>query len=404
MDFTVTGTAGDARTGHLTVNDKELSTPHLFPVVNFYCGGISSSLYGGGIFRTIKEFLINHPRVAYGNDFSEYFQGIMTSIASLTDFNISEDRFYDYLSTPIPTRSEFETFDGVLFVDSGGYKILQKGGLHGSNFSLKVEQETAYSLQRAFGGDIVVNLDHPISPDDEFHERCQKAGRTAAYITEFTALSDASTEARYLTIHGYNKSMIERFFTTVEQSLEVDLARAFDGIALGSLVPKKDDTNALIEAVTAVRDVLTERNLDHLPLHVLGISGRAIPLLVALGVDSFDSSSYLHAAINGQYKTSFFDSVHIDDATFTDCGCPVCQTADLRDAMNGNETYQKDILGPVAVHNLIVQQNELAEMRRQITKHGKDAFVDYLEAAYRDQPDRRKYAYRVIDNRFKSYF
>ena len=71
--------------------------------------------------------------------------------------------------------------------------------------------------------------------------------------------------------------------------------------------------------------------------------------------------------------------------------------------MDGNETYQKDILGPVAVHNLIVQQNELAEMRRQINKQGKDAFVDYLEAAYRDQPDRRKYAYRLIENRFKSY-
>jgi len=31
--------------------------PNLLPVVNFYAGGTDASLYGGGIHRTIKEFM-----------------------------------------------------------------------------------------------------------------------------------------------------------------------------------------------------------------------------------------------------------------------------------------------------------------------------------------------------------
>ncbi len=380
-----------------------LQTPHLLPVVNFYCGGTRNSLYGGGIFRTIKEFLSSHPETVHGRDYSEFFKGVMSSVAALTDFNITQERYLDYLGTPIRDRVEFSDFDGGLFVDSGGYKILQKGGLSGSNFDLNVSQKAVYGIQRAFGGDILVNLDSPLSPNDDYETRVQKTEQTAEYVREFLALTTRE-ESRYLTIHGHNRTMIDRFLTTVEHTLNRPLKGTFDGFALGSLVPYKDDMGTLIEAVTAAKKELADRDLGDLPLHVFGISGRVLPLLVALGVDSFDSASYLHAAINGKYSTSLFDTVPLSQAIFDDCHCPVCETEALRSDMRGNTRYQKDVLGPVAVHNLAVQQFELKKIREVLQTGDQDRFRSYLEEMYRDRPASRKFAYRTINKTLEPYF
>ncbi|WMT10282.1 hypothetical protein NP511_22540 (plasmid) [Natrinema thermotolerans] len=86
IDFEVTSRAGDARAGSLSIRDTVIETPNLFPVLNFYGGGTINSNYGGGIHRTIKEFLIGHERIN-GGDYSKFFDGVMTSVSSLTDYN-----------------------------------------------------------------------------------------------------------------------------------------------------------------------------------------------------------------------------------------------------------------------------------------------------------------------------
>lgn len=404
--FEVKATAGDARVGNLSIKDTEIATPNLFPVTSFFGGGREQALFGGGIHRTIKEFMTGAEAIG-GGDYSDFFDGAMMSVASLTDFNISRERYEDYVSAPIKDRAAFAPFDGMLFIDSGGFKFLGEGGLDGRDFEVEINQKTAFDIQRRLGGDILVNLDRPIEPGDSYEERVEKAQQTAENAAEFLRLSADYECARYLTVHGYNYSMIDTFLDQLTDVLGTHIVRtAFDGIALGSLVPKKDNKSELISAVSECKEVLRDYGFDDLPFHVLGISGSSIPLLVALGVDTFDSSSYLQSAINGKYSQSLLQSAPLDDLTeedFDSCSCPVCSTPALVAQMQGDAKYQKDILGPVAMHNLIIQKREVKEIRSRIRADGTEAVIDYIEATVGRHKSTRQFAHQVVNKSLGGY-
>ena len=141
-----------------------------------------------------------------------------------------------------------------------------------------------------------------------------------------------------------------------------------------------------------------------MPFHVLGISNSSIPLLTALGVDTFDSMAYLHAAINGKYHKSLLEDVSYDEANFEECGCPVCSDSDLVDRMQGNAEYQKDILGPVAMHNLIIQKREVADIRNRIVEDGRDGLIEYFDETVARNDRTRKVAHRVVNEYLGGYF
>jgi 7-cyano-7-deazaguanine tRNA-ribosyltransferase len=404
FNFEVSATAGDARTGALKINDTTLQTPNLFPVINFYAGGTKQSVYGGGIHRTLKEFMIGAERIGV-EPLNEFFDATMMSVASLTDYNLSKNRYEAYLETPIKQRELFKPFDGLIFADSGGYKFLNNAEIDGSDFEVTMNQETVYTIQKALGSDIIVNLDHPIAPDDSHRERVQKAEKTAENIHRFLTLTRDFEGAKFLTLHGYNYSMMNEFLDIITDNVAAGILReGFDGIALGSLVPKKDDRNALIQAVTDCREVMADWDVQDWPLHVLGISSGAIPILAALGADTFDSSTHLHNAINGKYNLSLMDRVPIDEADFSKCDCPVCQSDLLVDRMNGNTDYQKDILGPVAMHNMIIQKRELADVRERIEQEGTEALIRYMEETFSGDKTMRKYAHQVVNQSLGGYF
>lgn len=402
--FEVAATAGAARSGTLSISNATLETPNLFPVINFYGGGTKRSLFGGGVHRTMKEFMVGADAVN-GLDCSEYFDAVMVSVASLTDYELSRERLESYLSKPIKSREAFEAFDGTIFVDSGGFKFLHEDAIEGNRFEMAVDQEVAFDIQKQLGGDIIVNLDQPITRDDSFTKRRQKARKTARNAAEFIRLSSNYDGSRYLTLHGYNYSMIDTFLTQLQQVLGTKIGQsAFDGIALGSLVPLKDNKQMLVTAVQDCQQVLEDHGYDDLPFHVLGISGSSIPLLAALGVDSFDSASYLHAAINGKYYTSISNSTPLDEVDFAECDCKVCSDPEMVKRMKGNAEFQKDILGPVAMHNLILQKRELQKIRTRIRDEGADGMVSYLDETVARKDRTRKVAHRVVNESLGGYF
>ncbi|WP_224333541.1 tRNA-guanine transglycosylase [Haloprofundus halobius] len=403
-NFDVKSTIGDARSGTLRIKDTELETPNLLPVLNFYAGGLARSLYGGGIHRTMKEFMTGDDVIG-GGDYSEYFDGVMTSVGSLTDYNISRERYEDYIAEPVKEREVFEEFNGTLFLDSGGFKFLGGYELDGSNFEVEIDQAKIFEIQQRMGGDIIVNLDRPIAPDDDYETRVEKARRTAENVVEFLNLSEGTMSARFLTLHGYNYSMLDTFLGEIDDIVGASRVHdEFDGVALGSLVPLKDNKGRLIDAIQDCRSILKDWGFDDLPLHVLGISSSAIPLLAAVGADSFDSSSYLHSAINGKYNTSLTGSKSIDEVDFSKCNCPVCSNEVLVSRMKGNAEYRKDELGPVAMHNLIVQKREVAYIRDCIRSPGTDDLIEYLESTLGQNKSMRLFAHRVVNESLGGYF
>jgi queuine/archaeosine tRNA-ribosyltransferase len=146
-----------ARAGTININGRELETPHLFPVMCFYCGGLEGAKFGGGIYRNIKEEFL--PR----KDFSNIFQGVMTSISHLADFHVTKKKLENiYLAKTI---HEWFDFDGVLFVDSGGFKLFKNGAIKCTDFEIKPDPKEILNLQEKFGGDIIATLDYPIHPE-----------------------------------------------------------------------------------------------------------------------------------------------------------------------------------------------------------------------------------------------
>jgi len=147
----------------------------------------------------------------------------------------------------------------MLFLDSGGFKFLNSDEIDGSDFEVEIDQRTIYEMQQKMGGDMIVNLDHPIAPDDDYDTRIEKARKTGANIAEFVEISSDFEGARYLTLHGYNYSMMDAFLDEITDAVPLEiLQETFDGVALGSLVPKKDNRDALITAVTDCRQIMRD--------------------------------------------------------------------------------------------------------------------------------------------------
>ncbi|WP_372478929.1 tRNA-guanine transglycosylase [Halomicrobium sp. HM KBTZ05] len=383
-----------------------METPNLFPVINFYGGGTSNSVYGGSAHRSIKE-LINGAERMCGLSCSDAFPGAMMSVGSLTDYGISKKRLEDYLDETIHQRPEFHGFDGILFTDSGGYKNLTKGGLDGSDFEIELDQERVFKMQKQLGGDILINLDYPILESDSDAERREKARDTAENAVEFLELAEDSDfdGAKYLSVHGFYYSQLETFMSVLTETFgTIDIENAFDGIALGSLVPKKDNKGDLIRAVRDCREVMAEYGLESLPLHVLGISSSAIPLLVAVGADTFDSSSYIHGAVNGKYYKSLAQKKPVQDVDLTECPCPICSSPEFRSRIRGDVEYDKDRIGPLAVHNQYVQQRELVNIRDAIEQPGTDGLVQYIEDSVGRNRRLRRQAHQVVEEHLGGYF
>jgi hypothetical protein len=72
--------------------------------------------------------------------------------------------------------------------------------------------------------------------------------------------------------------------------------------------------------------------------------------------------------------------------------------------MKGNTKYQKDKLGPVAMHNLIIQKREVARVRKCIEEPGTDGLIEYLETELGTDKSMRKFAHRVVNDSLGGYF
>jgi len=87
---------------------------------------------------------------------------------------------------------------------------------------------------------------------------------------------------------------------------------AFDGIAIGGLVPRLHDFDTVLRIVDAVRAVEPDK-----PLHVFGVGKPSIvEVLFGKGVQSVDSSSYVKLAADGRLWGQ--PDLHLPDASQTD--------------------------------------------------------------------------------------
>ncbi|MFH8039245.1 MAG: tRNA-guanine transglycosylase [Candidatus Aenigmatarchaeota archaeon] len=361
------------RISKIKINGKILETPFLFPVLAFFCGGNEKSYLGGGIYRHIKEKFLTNEK------FRRYFFGVMTSIAQLNDFNITKKKLEKYTSKTI---HEWFNFNGILFVDSGGYKLLTNGKIKGKDFEIRTAEEVLY-YQLKFGADILVSLDYPISPNlpkNEIEKRIKFSINNAIFLLE----NKPKKTLTYIAVHGYSqkdlKLYMERLLNGLEKS-NVSLKK-IDGIALGSLVPIRRDSLKILEIVRACKEVLHEFSLDVLPLHIFGISGTLMPLLILMGADTFDSGTYLHLGIEGIYLKKGLKRVERKKISKNLCNCEICSNKNYFSLIKNSERIDSLVASLIAMHNLVVFNEELQLIKEIVKDYDENRLIKFIQNRY----------------------
>jgi tRNA-guanine family transglycosylase len=240
----------------------------------------------------------------------------------------------------------------IIFADSGGFDFQEE----------EVDTTPAKTLetQRELDADIFGTVDIPLSRDNRNAENQRRINQSIEFALEASDRHDGE-EILLASVHGYDPETIRNSIGHLEEEGE------FDGYAIGSLVPIRTD----YEKVTKI--ILSARRATDKHIHTYGLGGVTYqPLLLYLGVDSFDSSAFIRSAGKRNYLMPGFGGeplTNIDDLAYLPCACPVCSSKSF-------ETIRAD-RDLLAKHNLWALALELRRFRyMQSSGEDLEAYLD----------------------------
>jgi tRNA-guanine family transglycosylase len=382
------------RRGVIATPAGQIQTPALLPVANLIGGTTPES---GGIWRYMRRHLFQ----------SDTVQGIMFQTMTFLDYNLTPDNLEDWREKPLKQHFEESdvepSFNQPLFVDSGGFKLMnsttfgqppEEGGSE-NDWGIYTNPESILKLQLDYGADIVATLDFPIPQNLNREEATERMKRSIDNAVECLQMLDddelrvewgvEETPSVYVAIHGHSYEDVNWYVSRFLDRAE-ELDEAFEGFALGSLVPLSNSPDILVDIVQGAKDAIPEERYDDIALHVFGISGRLCPLLSLLGVDTFDSANYLKAARNKSFiHPKTWRRTKLSDWDETDCQCRACQDIffdDMRHALLESDVSYRPIEGKhgthfkseyyaqIAYHNFELYSRQMQEVRDAINNGG----------------------------------
>ncbi len=346
--FEVKATDLAGRIGRLRTKSGVLETPALLPVVHPYRQTVSPKL--------IREL---------------GFHGVMTN-AYLAMRHYGEEVRRKGIHSVIG-------FDGVVMTDSGGYQVLEYGGVD-------VAPDGMARFQEEIGSDIAVVLDRPTGSqvsrryaEETVEETLKAAEQTLAVRSRGDVLWTGPIQGGV-------------YLDLVERSAEETVKMGFDVYALGSPTEVMEAYNfkLLMDMVMAAKQRLPVAK----PLHLFGAGHPlTIPLAVALGCDIFDSASYMLYAREDRYLTDS-GTVRLKDLSYLSCVCPVCVSHSPKDLL---EQEREERCVHLAVHNLHVLVKAVKESKEAIHE---GRLLEHLGAKARCHP-RLWEAYRGLGGYFE---
>ena len=272
-------------------------------------------------------------------------------------------------------------YNAPLFLDSGGFKLLYNTGLDLTEFGIEKETEAddILALQEDFGGEIFASLDYPLPPGLERSEAEKRMNLSLENACRAATLLSAKAQPPFLYVccHGQSQSDIEAYVRRVFDRL-TGVLPAF-GLAIGSLVPLRGkQDSAVLERICGVLSAIPDSARQHTPIHAFGVSGELAPILAFMGIDSFDSTSYIQAARGLNYADPLTRAkrklMELDELT---CTCRICSEVSL-DEMQGalmeeasykktsSGKYKSEYYAAIALHNFELEAELLSRMTRAI--------------------------------------
>ena len=318
------------RIGILYTKNGKLETPAFFPVINPFKSEV-----------TIKDI----EDVGFKNIITNAYL-IKKKIGKSVDIH------------------ELLNFNGVIMTDSGAYQILQYGDIEYSNREI-------VQYEKEINSDIAVFLDLPTGTTENRKEAEISVKVTLERAKEIEDLIKNDKERIW--VHPIQGG---KFLDLVSYSaLEADKNEIFKMLALGSptVVMENYNYSLLIDMIFAAKSNVSRGK----PFHLFGGGvPHIIPLAVALGVDSFDSASYILYARDNRYLTRS-RVYRLEELDYFPCSCPVCLKYTPKDLL---EMPKNERVRLLALHNLYVIKEEI-NATKQAIKEGR--LFEYIqEKAY----------------------
>lgn len=316
-----------------------------------------------GCYETPIVFPVNNEGGPRGKGNSpEYWKEIPDmNTMMLNAYHIKNNPIYDKIKRNKGLHQYFK-LDGLFFVDSGGWQ--------NRLYDLKIDPLEILGVQESIGTDIASTLDIPTLPQDSIYTQQNSQYFKSTVSNALKSLRNKEREDMklYASVHGNNT----RFLLNTIDYLK--RRGSFDGYAIGGLVAKRSRFYQLVDTILAVRN-----NIGDKQLHVFGLGGPSIiPLLVYLGVDSFDSSSFMSAGSRRIYYTLEEGSVklrRIQETKKLPCLCPICRTNSFDEVR-----AQRKL---IAMHNLWTITYELRELKLHIEE---GSLESYLSNRFKHNP------------------
>jgi len=322
----ITGLGG--REGKLKIGKKEFKTPLYLPIINLITGP-PPVFRQGGIWKNIKKKLIKEENV----------DPFMTQILHFLDFNLPKEQLENWRKKTFEKWIEEKAgYKPTIFADSGGFKLLFYEGIDTSKYDISPIPEDILELQLDFGADVFASLDYPITHDlvpEEKKERRKKTIQNSLKTLDLMKNKEshrAKDKLILLPIHGYDFDSAFDFTNKMLDEIGKNGYKNINfGLAIGSLVPlsMNQDYKRIIDIVAGVLYGVKYHDnfeIENIPIHAFGVSSLGMPILAAMGVDSFDSASYANSARNLGYKTEFNESsTKFYDLTELSCDCKHCK-------------------------------------------------------------------------------
>ncbi|MFC7095694.1 tRNA-guanine transglycosylase [Halobaculum marinum] len=320
----------------LDLSRGALETPVLFPVRNI---GKRSSDNTPEYVGTIPEF----------------------SVAMINTRSIrNREPMWNRLTDGVPLRKEMDVpEDTIVFADSGGFDF--------SSGDVDTTPAQTLDTQRQLDADIYGTVDLPLSRENRDAENDRRVEQSTKYALEASDLHDGDS-LLIASVHGYDPQTVRNNIRYLEKNGH------FDGYALGSMVPIRTDYKKVSKLILAARTA-TDKHL-----HVYGLGGLVYqPLLLYLGVDSFDSSAFIRSAGNRNYLVPGFGGEalrNVESMEYLPCPCPVCGQRCLDDIREDRTALTQ--------HNLWALATELRRFR-YVAESDRD-IEEYLDLRFQGNP------------------
>jgi len=309
------------RIGEIRVKNKKIETPALFPVID----------------PLRQEVPIDEIK-------KMGFEQIITN-AYLTYKRFGEEAVEKGIHAIVG-------FDGVVMTDSGAYQLLEYG-------TVDVSQTTILEYQKSIGSDIGVILDVPTGNVDRDKAEKTVLETLARARSALEIIDPAGDDILWvLPIQG------GRYLDLLEKSVKLSLELPYKMYSLGSptVFLEKYQYHVIGDMVYTVRRLLPWGS----PLHLFGAGHPLlIPFMVALGVDTFDSASYiLYARDNRIILKSGVQ--RLEKLEYMPCSTPICNKYTPQEIM---EMERHERVKIIAIHNLYEIKAAINEVKEAIREN-----------------------------------